>query len=311
MDINSTFGSSLLTATTSLKGEKTQQSSFVRSLDELSKSHESHESHHQKAIKAFHEVHQRSQITGVPTTEYNQSIAALGLDKGQTFAATDMLNKAGYDTGMPSVADILRYGNTNGSTSAGVNGVLLSNSGYGVTDLHKDSRFSINNTNASDRQLKVDQIATGAQIVSGLETDTDLTTAIQSPAAVWGAEIDQLHNMYMAELGRPADEEGLELYGRQLKAGVNPAQIRADIAREKVATGPTAIDALIPSRNFYDAAVAVASQLSSTDLKKPVDQVAQQVNNPDYQIIVEQLAKSYMDNLQMKQSIESLDTLLG
>ena len=126
MDINSTFGSSLLTATTSLKGEKTQQSSFVRSLDELSKSHESP---HQKAIKAFHEVHQRSQITGVPTTEYNQSIAALGLDRGQTFAATDMLSKAGYDTGMPSIANILRYGNTNGSTSAGVNEALLSNSG--------------------------------------------------------------------------------------------------------------------------------------------------------------------------------------
>jgi hypothetical protein len=39
--------------------------------------------------------------------------------------------------------------------------------------------------------------------------------------------------------------------------------------------------------------------------------VAQQVNSADYQTIEKQLAKSYIDNLQMKQSIESLDTLMG
>ena len=77
----------------------------------------SQESPHQKALKTFYQVHQRSQITGVPTSEYNQAIAALGLEKGQSFAATDMLNQVGYNTSMPSVATILRYGNTSNTSS--------------------------------------------------------------------------------------------------------------------------------------------------------------------------------------------------
>jgi len=55
----------------------------------------------------------------------------------------------------------------------------------------------------------------------------------------------------------------------------------------------------------------MSAQLNSTQLKQPIDQVAEQVNITDYQTIEKQLAKSYIDNLQMKQSIESLDTLLG
>ena len=118
MDINSTFDMSRITgitSTDSINSEKAHGESFVGSLGAVNNSNESP---HQKALKAFYQVHQRSQITGVPTSEYNEAIAALGLDKGQSFAATDMLNKAGFDTGMPSVAAILRYGNTN-NTSVG------------------------------------------------------------------------------------------------------------------------------------------------------------------------------------------------
>ena len=55
----------------------------------------------------------------------------------------------------------------------------------------------------------------------------------------------------------------------------------------------------------------MAAGLNQAQLKQPIDQVANQLNSLDYQTIENQLAKSYMDNLQMKQSIESLDTLLG
>jgi 3-oxoacyl-ACP reductase-like protein len=78
------------------------------------------------------------------------------------------------------------------------------------------------------------------------------------------------------------------------------------------ATPPTpGADAAVPTRNFYDAAVAMATGLNSSQLKQPIDQVAQQVNSLDYQLIEQQLAKSYLDNLQMKKSIESLSKLLG
>ena len=62
---------------------------------------------------------------------------------------------------------------------------------------------------------------------------------------------------------------------------------------------------------LFRSAVAMAKGLNQEQLKKPIDQVANQLNSLDYQTIQNQLAKSYMDNLQMKQSIESLDTLLG
>ena len=233
MDINSTFDMSRISGingTNSLNSEKAQQVSFLGSLNEVSKSDESP---HEKAIKAFYEVHQRSQITGVPTNEYNRAIAALGLGEGQSFAATDMLNKAGYDTGMPSVEAILRYGNT--------------------------SDTSIGN-------------------LSFLKGGTDALAE-------------------RAKLGIASD--GLESKKRALATTL---------------TGmpqTTASKTSVPTRNFYDAAVAISAQLNSTQLKQPIDQVARQVNSTDYQTIEKQLAKSYIDNLQMKQSIESLDTLLG
>ena len=82
MDINSTFDMSRITGitgTNSINIEKAHQGSFVGSLGAVNNSNESP---HQKALKAFYQVHQRSQITGVPTNEYNQAIAALGLEEG-------------------------------------------------------------------------------------------------------------------------------------------------------------------------------------------------------------------------------------
>jgi hypothetical protein len=233
MDINSTFDMSSITgitSTNSINSEKAQQGSFVGSLGAVNSVNENP---HQKALKAFYQVHQRSQITGVPTSEYNQAIAALGLDKGQSFAATDMLNKAGYDTGMPSVATILRYGNTSDTSKGNLN-------------------FLKGGVNVLAQRAKVGIIPTG------LETK-------MIPLA----------------------------------------------AASKGATQAIAFEKSTPSRNFYDAAVAMSAQLNSVQLKQPIDQVAQQVNSADYQTIEKQLAKSYIDNLQMKQSIESLDTLMG
>ena len=238
MDINSTFDMSRITGitgTNSINSEKAHQGSFVGSLGEVNNSNESP---HQKALKAFYQVHQRSQITGVPTNEYNQAIAALGLGEGQSFAATDMLNKAGFDTGMPSVAAILRYGNTS-DTSVG------------------NLSFLKGGADVLAQRAKVGIIPTL------LEGDKKpLSTAAQNASA------------------------------------------------STASLAPTAVLTL-PTRNFYDAAVAMAAGLNQAQLKQPIDQVANQLNSLDYQTIENQLAKSYMDNLQMKQSIESLDTLLG
>ena len=233
MDINSTFDMSRITGitgTNSLNSETAQQVSFVGSLGEVSKSDESP---HEKAIKAFYEVHQRSQITGVPTNEYNQVIAALGLGEGQSFAATDMLNKAGYHTGMPSVEAILRYGNTSDTVSGNLN-------------------FLKGGNNVLAQRAKVGIIPTDLE-TKKIPLATTLTGMPQATASETSA----------------------------------------------------------PTRNFYDAAITMSAQLNSTQLKQPIDEVARQVNSTDYQTIEKQLAKSYIDNLQMKQSIESLDTLLG
>ena len=233
MDINSTFDMSRITGitgTNSINSEKAHQGSFVGSLGEVNNSNESP---HQKALKAFYQVHQRSQITGVPTSEYNQAIADLGLDKGQSFAATDMLNKAGFDTGMPSVAAILRYGNTS-DTSTGNLSFLKG----GADVLAQRAKVGIIPTGLEAKKIPLAATSTGAPQATASETSAS-------------------------------------------------------------------------TRNFYDAAVAMSAQLNSTQLKQPIDQVAQQVNSTDYQTIEKQLAKSYIDNLQMKQSIESLDTLLG
>ena len=233
MDINSTFDMSRITGitgTNSINSEKAHQGSFVGSLGEVNNSNESP---HQKALKAFYQVHQRSQITGVPTNEYNQAIAALGLDKGQSFAATDMLNKAGYNTGMPSVEAILRYGNPSDNSTGNLN------------------------------------------FLKG----------------------------------------GNDVLARRAKVGIIPASLETKkIALSTTLTGmPQTIapETSPPTRNFYDAAITMSAQLNSTQLKQPIDQVAEQVNSTDYQTIEKQLAKSYIDNLQMKQSIESLDTLLA
>ena len=230
MDINSTFDMSRITGITSTNSEKAQQGSFVGSLGAVNSVIENP---HQKALKAFYQIHQRSQINGVPTSEYNQAIAALGLDEGQSFAATDMLNKAGYDTGMPSVAAILRYGNTSDTSKGNLS-------------------FLKGGADVLAQRAKVGIIPTG------LET--------------------KMIPLAAASTGTPQ---------------------------------ATTFEKSAPTRNFYDAAVAMSAQLNSVQLKQPIDQVAQQVNSADYQTIEKQLAKSYIDNLQMKQSIESLDTLLG
>ena len=233
MDINSTFDMSRITgitSTNSINSEKAEGGSFVGSLGAVNNSNESP---HQKALKAFYQVHQRSQITGVPTSEYNQAIAALGLDKGQSFAATDMLNKAGFDTGMPSVAAILRYGDTS-DTSTGNLAFLKG----GADVLEQRAKVGIISASLETKKMSLAATSTGAPIAPVSETST-------------------------------------------------------------------------PTRNFYDAAVSMSAQLNSTQLKQPIDQVARQVNSSHYQTIEKQLAKSYIDNLQMKQSIESLDTLLG
>lgn len=64
-----------------------------------------------QAIENFYEVHQRSQITGVPTSEYKAAVAALGLDAGkEPFAAIKLLQDNGFDTSAPSLEAILKYG---------------------------------------------------------------------------------------------------------------------------------------------------------------------------------------------------------
>lgn len=64
-----------------------------------------------KAIEHFYEVHQRSQITGVPRSEYKAAVAALGLDADkEPFAAIKLLQDNGFDTGAPSLEAILKYG---------------------------------------------------------------------------------------------------------------------------------------------------------------------------------------------------------
>lgn len=66
---------------------------------------------HVQAILNFYDIHQRSQITGVPISEYKAAVAALGLDpEKDTFAAINLLQEKGFETGAPSLAAILKYG---------------------------------------------------------------------------------------------------------------------------------------------------------------------------------------------------------
>jgi hypothetical protein len=64
-----------------------------------------------QAILHFYDIHQRSQITGVPIPEYNAAVAALGLDaEKDPFAAIQVLQEAGFETGAPTLGAILKYG---------------------------------------------------------------------------------------------------------------------------------------------------------------------------------------------------------
>jgi hypothetical protein len=66
-----------------------------------------------QALDAFYQIHQRSQITGVPTAEYNAAVRALGLDPEQDpFAGINALEQKGYTIGMPTIGAILDYGAT-------------------------------------------------------------------------------------------------------------------------------------------------------------------------------------------------------
>lgn len=68
-----------------------------------------------QAFQNFYEIHQRSQITGVATTEYNEAVKALGIDITDPFSgnkAIEMLKANGYDTDKPTNEAIARYGNT-------------------------------------------------------------------------------------------------------------------------------------------------------------------------------------------------------
>ena len=63
------------------------------------------------ALAHFYELHQRSQITGVPTNEYNAAIRALGLDPDKDpLAGIHALQENGFSTAAPSLEAILEYG---------------------------------------------------------------------------------------------------------------------------------------------------------------------------------------------------------
>ena len=64
------------------------------------------------ALNKFYEIHQRSQITGVSTFEYNKALSNLGLEKGDNLDAIHLLESNGYNTGAPSIESIVKYGNT-------------------------------------------------------------------------------------------------------------------------------------------------------------------------------------------------------
>ena len=108
---------------------------------------------------------------------------------------------------------------------------------------------------------------------------------------------------------------GFDVLAQRAKVGIIPTVLETKkiplAATSASVPQATASETSASTHNFYDAAVTMSTELNSTQLKQPIDQVARQVNSSDYQTIEKQLAKSYVDSLQMKQSIESLDTLLG
>lgn len=68
-----------------------------------------------EALANFYEIHQRSQITGVPTNEYNNAVKALGIDISEPFfqnKAIELLNNYNFNTNFPTKEAVLKYGNT-------------------------------------------------------------------------------------------------------------------------------------------------------------------------------------------------------
>ena len=77
----------------------------------LATSNKAEAPNNESALTAFYEIHQRSQITGVSTSEYNQAVKALGIDPvADPFAAIKLLEESGYDTSKPSQDAIDKYG---------------------------------------------------------------------------------------------------------------------------------------------------------------------------------------------------------
>ena len=65
----------------------------------------------QSALDAFYEIHQKSQITGVPTAEYNAAAKAAGFDvANDPLSGIRGLSAAGYQTAMPTYDAVVKYG---------------------------------------------------------------------------------------------------------------------------------------------------------------------------------------------------------
>lgn len=94
--INNLLASNTGMQTTSTKTDRSQKSDIT----------------FQKALENFYEIHQRSQITGVSTFEYNNALKDLGLQKDDALKAIHLLQSNGYTTGAPSIEAILKYGDT-------------------------------------------------------------------------------------------------------------------------------------------------------------------------------------------------------
>jgi uncharacterized protein YwqG len=100
------------------KTESTQGSSFKLALEESSNIEEIQEiskAPSEEALLNFYEIHQRSQITGVPTNEYNNAVKALGIDINDTnfhSKAVELLSQNQFSTDFPSQDAVLKYGNT-------------------------------------------------------------------------------------------------------------------------------------------------------------------------------------------------------
>lgn len=96
-----TGSASALQPPASKQTEQSNKTSFSDTMKEVS----------QQATEAFYQIHQRSQITGVPTNEYNQAMKDIGFQPGENLDAIRWLGQQGYATGAPSVEAILKYGN--------------------------------------------------------------------------------------------------------------------------------------------------------------------------------------------------------